>query len=229
MNNEINKDTQKKRGRPKKTESGRIDTKENATPEKKDTSKPKFKRKPTKVSRKRKEYNDKYSVVKVITPRVEAFIDFYIETGRQSEAAAKAGYSPKTAGQMGWRLGNDPKVKELIEIRKAEIAKTRALTISDIITQYENIAFADISFVYEDWSKLRDFKTLPQKAKNVIKNIRLREVVKSDGEVERTVFIEMHDKLTALKELEKFYTQEKPTQQILNIINNSNIQIEGEL
>ena len=57
----------------------------------------------------------------------------YIETGNASEAARRAGYSPKTAEAMGRENLQKPTIKQAIESRLAEIRSKRTADITEVM------------------------------------------------------------------------------------------------
>ncbi len=68
-----------------------------------------------------------------LTPKQEAFVDAYIETGNATEAAKRAGYSEKTAGAVGAENLKKPKIKQAIEARQAEIHSERTADMAEIM------------------------------------------------------------------------------------------------
>ena len=68
-----------------------------------------------------------------LTPKQEAFIDAYIETGNASEAAKRAGYSEKTARAVGAENLTKPYIKAAIEARQAEIRSKRTADITEVM------------------------------------------------------------------------------------------------
>ena len=68
-----------------------------------------------------------------LTPKQASFIDAYIETGNASEAARRAGYSPKTAEAMGRENLQKPTIKQAIESRLAEIRSKRTADITEVM------------------------------------------------------------------------------------------------
>ena len=68
-----------------------------------------------------------------LTPKQEAFVDAYIETGNATEAAKRAGYSEKTAGAVGAENLKKPKIKQAIEARQAEIRSKRTADITEVM------------------------------------------------------------------------------------------------
>jgi len=60
--------------------------------------------------------------------RHEAFCVAYVETGNASESARRAGYSPRSAGELGSRLLRNVEIKQRIEELQSErLAERRAL------------------------------------------------------------------------------------------------------
>ena len=68
-----------------------------------------------------------------LTPKQEAFIDAYIETGNASEAAKRAGYSEKTARAVGAENLTKPYIKAAIEARQVEIRSKRTADITEVM------------------------------------------------------------------------------------------------
>lgn len=63
-----------------------------------------------------------------MTPRQQKFCDEYLISGNATDAAIKAGYSPKTAYSMGNENLNKPELKAYIE---TELDKIHSAKISD--------------------------------------------------------------------------------------------------
>lgn len=63
-----------------------------------------------------------------MTPRQQAFVDAYLVTPNATEAAIKAGYSAKTAGQMGFKVLQVPAVAEAIAKKRERVSAKSELT-----------------------------------------------------------------------------------------------------
>ena len=63
-----------------------------------------------------------------MTPRQRKFCDEYLISGNATDAAIKAGYSPKTAYSMGNENLNKPELKAYIE---TELEKLHSAKIAD--------------------------------------------------------------------------------------------------
>lgn len=70
--------------------------------------------------------------MKELNPRQKAFADYYIESGNITEAAVRAGYSKKTAANIGSENLRKPEISAYIAARMKEIESDRILTLKDI-------------------------------------------------------------------------------------------------
>ena len=71
-----------------------------------------------------------------LSPKQQAFADYYIECGNATEAAKKAGYSQKTARHIGSENLTKPVISEYIATRMAEISKKRVADANEVIEFY---------------------------------------------------------------------------------------------
>lgn len=67
-----------------------------------------------------------------LTPKQKAFADYYIECGNATEAAKRAGYSEKTAVDIGSENLRKPNISAYIAERQSKIEATRLMTLEDI-------------------------------------------------------------------------------------------------
>lgn len=68
-----------------------------------------------------------------LTPKQKAFADYYIELGNATEAAIKAGYSKKTAKEVGYENLTKPHIKNYIEERMKEIESDRIAKAEEVL------------------------------------------------------------------------------------------------
>ncbi len=71
-----------------------------------------------------------------LSPKQQAFADYYILTKNATEAAKKAGYSEKTAGVIGFENLKKPKIAAYIKKRLDEIEKERIASIEEVMRFY---------------------------------------------------------------------------------------------
>lgn len=75
----------------------------------------------------------------MLTPKQQAFVDYYLETGNATESAKKAGYSEKTAYSIGNENLSKPEIKEYIQQRLDEIKSKRIATIDEVMSFYTSV------------------------------------------------------------------------------------------
>ncbi|EOO30771.1 hypothetical protein IIU_05088 [Bacillus cereus VD133] len=68
-----------------------------------------------------------------LTPKQQAFCDYYIEKGNATEAAKKAGYSEKTAKVIGTENLSKPYLQEYIQKRLEEISSERIADAEEVL------------------------------------------------------------------------------------------------
>lgn len=68
-----------------------------------------------------------------LTPRQQKFVAEYSLCGNVSEAARRAGYSEKTAAQMGYENLRKPQILSAVAVRQAAYAAELQITKEDII------------------------------------------------------------------------------------------------
>ena len=69
-----------------------------------------------------------------LTEKQKRFADYYIETGNATESAVKAGYSEKTAKEMGYENLTKPHIKSYIDERLAEKENKRIAKQDEVLT-----------------------------------------------------------------------------------------------
>lgn len=74
-----------------------------------------------------------------LTPKQQAFADYYLELGNATEASIKAGYSKKNAGNNADKLLKNTKIKSYIDERLKEINSNRIATIDEVMRFYTSI------------------------------------------------------------------------------------------
>ncbi|MCC4467065.1 terminase small subunit [Limosilactobacillus reuteri] len=73
------------------------------------------------------------SIIQKLTQKQQRFVDEYIISGNATQAAIKAGYSKKTAKQMGTENLAKPIVKAAIEKRNAEIKSEKTADMTEVM------------------------------------------------------------------------------------------------
>lgn len=74
-----------------------------------------------------------------LTPKQQAFADYYLELGNATEAAKRAGYSEKTAYAIGNENLSKPEISAYIAERMEQIQGERIATIEEVMQFYTSV------------------------------------------------------------------------------------------
>jgi phage terminase small subunit len=79
-----------------------------------------------------------------LNPKRERFVAEYLVDLNATQAAIRAGYSRRTATQIGCRLLRNGSVAEAIASAQADLAGKLGVTVERIVTELARIGFSDI-------------------------------------------------------------------------------------
>ena len=79
-----------------------------------------------------------------LTPKQKAFADAYIETGNATEAARRAGYSEKTAKQIGSENLSKPYVSAYIKSRMADLEAQRVASADEVMRFFSSVMRGEV-------------------------------------------------------------------------------------
>ncbi|WP_273752392.1 terminase small subunit [Leuconostoc mesenteroides] len=79
-----------------------------------------------------------------LTPKQKRFADEYIKTGNATQSAIEAGYSKRTAKEVGYENLTKPHLNEYIEERMAEIKSKRIMDIEEAVEILTSIARGEL-------------------------------------------------------------------------------------
>ena len=80
----------------------------------------------------------------MLTAKQERFINEYIIDLNASAAALRAGYSPKSAGKIGFQLLENTRIQAGLQKAMKKREKRTEITADRVLAEYAKIAFADI-------------------------------------------------------------------------------------
>lgn len=79
-----------------------------------------------------------------LTPKQQAFADYYIECGNATEAAKRAGYSENNVGENAAKTLKNPNVSAYIAERMEEQARKRVADANEVIEFYTAVMRGEI-------------------------------------------------------------------------------------
>jgi len=155
-----------------------------------------------------------------LTPKQQAFVFEYLKDLNATQAAARAGYSPRTARQQGQRLLTNVDIQKLLaEARAARQVEARVES-ERLEREAERISVADFRQLYDDRGRFLPIHEIPADLAAAIASI---ETVTRQGDegVERIRKIRFWDKNVAQRTLFQLRGDGK--------VNEKNVKLSGEL
>lgn len=134
-----------------------------------------------------------------LTPKQERFCAEYPQDLNATKAAIRAGYSRKTARQMGSENLSKPYILEKITYQQKKALDQAEIKAADVLRELEKVAFSNIKD-YLDIKRgrleIKDLKKLSDEQLAAVAEI--SETVSQHG---GTIRFKLYDKLKALKDL----------------------------
>lgn len=142
---------------------------------------------------------------KRITAKQERFVDEYLVDLNATQAAIRAGYSKKTARQVGAENLTKPVIADLIAKRQHERGERTRITADRVLLELARLGVADLRSGFDERGNLKrpeewsdDFAAAVSSVEVVTRSI-------GDGQVEYVHKLKMWDKNSALDKIAKHF------------------------
>lgn len=103
--------------------------------------------------------------------RHEAFCREYCVDRNGTAAAARAGFSPKTARQQANRLMSNPQIRDRIAELSAQLLRQTDITAERVMRELANLAFSDVRRLYDERGNLLPVHKLDDEAAAAVAGI----------------------------------------------------------
>lgn len=137
-----------------------------------------------------------------LTGKQRRFVEEYLVDLNATQAAIRAGYSPKTAYSIGAENLSKPLIAAAIEAGKRMAREKNAITASRVIEELGYIALSDPAKLYDKGGRMLSIHEMPEEARRAIATIE----VDDNGEIKdgkpaasRTRKVRLYDKPRALQ------------------------------
>lgn len=144
----------------------------------------------------------------------QRFVAEYLIDLNATQAAIRAGYSAKTAKQIGSRLLTVVDVQAAIEAGKAKQLDKAELSAVRVLEEYRRLALSDVTALFDpETGKFKSMKDMPAEARAAIASVKAtkKNLVAGDGVQEDVIEIRLWDKTRALEGLGKHFGLFKET------------------
>ncbi len=133
-----------------------------------------------------------------LTPRQARFVQEYLIDLNATQAAIRAGYSPRRADVQGHSLLRNRKVRDAIERRQKKIGKKLELTQERVIEEYMKLAFVNAKEVFTWGPNGVELKSSDDLSDDIAA------AVAEVSQTNKGIRLKLHDKKGALDSLAKY-------------------------
>lgn len=136
------------------------------------------------------------------THRQERFVEEFLIDGNATQAAKRAGYSQRTARQMGAENLSKPAISKKIEQLIEERSNAQRFDHSEYVQALKEVVWADISDAFGPDGAPLAIEDMPEVFRNfLVVSVKKRETVVNGVVTRRTFSIQFVDRLPYLKAL----------------------------
>lgn len=132
-----------------------------------------------------------------LTAKQQRFCAEYIRDLNATKAAARAGYSPRTARSIGSENLAKPDIQAEIRRLKAERAERLKISADRVVEELARIAFSNVRDLFNADGSVKAIADIPPETRAALQDIVLQQSG-ADGDM-KTVRIRMANKLKALE------------------------------
>jgi phage terminase small subunit len=133
-----------------------------------------------------------------LTPKQRRFADEYLIDLNATQAAIRAGYSPKTAGQIGEENLKKPEIQKALQERMKARSERTGITQDRVLQEYARLAFFDPRKLFDESGNLKRVSELDEDVAAIIAGMDVVEIGNAqvgEGLVRK---LKLADKLGAL-------------------------------
>lgn len=139
-----------------------------------------------------------------LTPKQQAFVAEYLVSLNASEAALRAGYSPKTAPFIGAENLKKPQIAAKIAESMTARAERVEVTADDVLAELLTLMRSDVRhFTVDDRGNLQLAPGAPDKAWRAVSSVKHKIRTDGDGQTTREIEFRLWDKNSAIEKVAK--------------------------
>ncbi len=140
-----------------------------------------------------------------LTARQQRFAEEYLVDLDASAAARRAGYSARTAGQIGYQLLQKTSIRQAISAGQLRLRRKAEVSAERVVRELARVGFADPRPLFRPDGTLKDLSELDGEAAAAVASLVIREEYRGTGRgrrvVARTKKVRLWNKVSALEQL----------------------------
>jgi phage terminase small subunit len=139
--------------------------------------------------------------MKPLTPKQQRFVAEYLVDLNATQAAARAGYSRKTATEQASRLLTNVQVQAAIQRSQAATLGRVEVTAEGVVQELAGVGFSNVQRLFRPTGELIPVHELPPAVAASIASIEviLKNAEAGDGKIDRVLKVRLWDKVRGLE------------------------------
>lgn len=106
-----------------------------------------------------------------VIPKHVKFVEELLVDSNQTQAAIRAGYSPRCARSTASAILTNPNTSRYLAERRAELAEKFEITEDRIMREYTRLAFLDIGELYDESGDILPIKDMPEDSRRALTEV----------------------------------------------------------
>jgi phage terminase small subunit len=163
----------------------------------------------------------KAELLKKLTPKQKIFCHEYIIDWNKARAARAAGYSERTAKQIGNENFTKPYLQQYVDFIKHDYEAESGITKLRQLNELAKIAYSNISHLHDNWIELTDWEEIKKNNPNCLAAVEIIDTktetkkykTDSDDEMETEVEyvkLKLYPKIPAIAEINRMQGYHAP-------------------
>lgn len=116
-----------------------------------------------------------------LTPKQEHFCHEYLIDLNATQAAIRAGYSPKSAGSIGEEILKKPEIQNFISQLQGKRVNAVRIDAEAILKELYDLAMVDITQAYDSAGWLKPLEEIPENVRKAISYLEVNELFDGSG------------------------------------------------
>lgn len=140
-----------------------------------------------------------------LNPKRRKFVSEYLKDCNGTQAAIRAGYSPRTANEQAAELLAIPSIRAAVDEKLAALYARNELTVDRVLEEWRRIGFSDLRTFFRDDGNLKSMKELTpeQGAALAGTEVIIKNAAAGDNHQDTVHKIKLHDKVRVLEMMGK--------------------------
>ena len=134
-----------------------------------------------------------------LNAKQEAFVNEYLIDLNATQAAIRAGYSPKTAGSQAFDLLKKPEIQVLIAARQHERQKRTEITQDRVLQELYRLAFVDVRKFFNADGSPKKIHELDDDAAAALNGFEVNDIMAGDVHIGETKKFKLVEKKGAIE------------------------------